>query len=53
MATKALMPYKEEDKDELLKLLGETRESVEENVKTIKNWLKLQPHLPEFLGKIS
>lgn len=50
MYAKEIMQYAEKDMLEILRFYEKTEETAKEDVKTIKNWLKTQHHLPEITG---
>lgn len=52
MGTNELLPYDKEDEITIWKMFERTPQSAEEDVETIKNWIKTQPHIPEILRKV-
>lgn len=50
MIAKEAIQHTEEEKQAILKCYGRTKDSIEEDVKIIQNWLKTQPHIPEITG---
>lgn len=48
---KEILLYTEKDVLTILKSNGRTMKSAEEDVETIQNWMKTQPHLPEIAGE--
>lgn len=52
MGTKELMPYTEQSELAVWELLARTPKTVKEDVATIKEWMKSQPHFPEVLGEL-
>lgn len=52
MGAEELMSYTKQGELAVWEMLGRTPQTVEEDVETIKNWMKSQPHLPEVLGKL-
>lgn len=51
MSAEELMPYNQEDEAAIWKILERTPQTAAEDVETIKNWLRTQPHIPEILRK--
>lgn len=51
MASKQLMQYSEEDLVAILKHFGRTKKDIQADVDIIKNWLQMQPHIPEMPGE--
>lgn len=46
-----LVQWDEQNRREILKYFDRTPESIQDDVKSIREWLKLQPHLPNMLSK--
>lgn len=51
MASKKIMFYTDEDLTAVLKLYDRDTKTIQNDIDTIKNWMKTQPHLPEIPGK--
>lgn len=51
MTAKELLFYTDDDVEATFGAYGRTVKQAKEDIDIIKNWLKMQPHLPEIMGK--